>query len=181
VHQCPSDIAFDVASKAKQAGGFQRAGNAVEIFGTDEAAFPVALLGPWIGIKQIDTIERSSGQPIEKKRGVAVMKAHVANIMRGNCAYHLGHAGDERLDADEAGRWIGPRFVDEVFTAAKADFEADAQWRHRKKRANVFRRRSSDVDREAGKDARHLLATLSRQGLALTAAVKRATATRDFR
>ena len=46
----------------------------------------------------------------------------------------LGHAVDERLDADEAGARIALGLRDQMLAAAEADFEADVIDRRRKQR-----------------------------------------------
>ena len=83
----------------------QHAGKAVEIHLADEAALPVFLLRPGIGIEQVDAERASGRQPVEQ---LASRRRHrradmsAAAICAGD-RHHLRHAVDEGLDADEAG------------------------------------------------------------------------------
>jgi hypothetical protein len=58
----------------------------------------------------------------------------------------LGHAVDERLDADEAGARPRLRLRDQIFAAAKADLELNVVDRNRKKRAKLGGSRVAEVD-----------------------------------
>ena len=53
------------------------------------------------------------------------MQADVFELALVDRGQRLGHAVDERLDADEAGTRMPLRFGDQVFAAAEAAFEPD--------------------------------------------------------
>jgi hypothetical protein len=75
--QGPVDIGVDVRCKSEPATGLENAGEAVEIEPGDEATLPVLLLGPGIGIEQVDAIETGIGKPVQNLGGVVVIKADV--------------------------------------------------------------------------------------------------------
>jgi hypothetical protein len=76
-------------AKRNRATGLEDAGEAVEIEPRDEAALPVLLLGPGIGIEQVDPIETGIGQPVENLRGVVVIKADVGQAFASSAASRI--------------------------------------------------------------------------------------------
>jgi len=74
---------------------------------------------------QVDPRQRALWQPCQQFGGISCEQADVADIVRLDPGQDLGHAVDIRLAADEADLRKSARFRDQVFAAAKTDFEPD--------------------------------------------------------
>src|SRR5262245_21553878 len=102
----------------------------------DEAPLPMPALRPRIGIDELDAGERARRQPAKHLGGIPVVEADVGEMLRGNGRERLGHAVDERLDADEAGVRMRPCLAHQVLAAAETDLEPyviDRSWEERAK------------------------------------------------
>ena len=93
------------------------------VAGVGETPFPVALLRPRVGIKQIDAGQGSIWQPVEQQGCIFPEQANVGQLFIGNGTHRLGHAVDERLAADEPEFGMQFGAVDKMLAAAKADFQ----------------------------------------------------------
>ena len=168
----PVDVAVDVTGHAQQPAGGEDAGDAREILRADEAALPVPTLRPRVGIEQVDAGERGRGQPVEQPGGVIVMQADIAEGAVGDRRDRLGHAGDEGLDADEAGAGVGRGVGGQMVAPAEADLEPDVIDRRGEQRRQRGRRRRGEVDGEGRVGVGHEAAAAGGKGLALPPAVE---------
>ena len=134
-------------AKRNSPPGAQDAGDVRNAALLDEAPLPVPPFRPWIRIDEIDARERTGRQPGEHIDRVAVMQPDVGELARRDRGQRLGHAVDERLDADEAGARMLLGLRDQVLAAAEADLEADVVDRLREtghaRSAGAARSRSS--------------------------------------
>ena len=96
-----------------------------DAFVLHEAPLPVPPLRPRIGIEQIEPDEARGRQPRQQVGRVAVMQPDVVELALVDRGQRLGHAVDERLDADEAGARMPLGLGDQMFAAAEAAFEPD--------------------------------------------------------
>ena len=112
-----------------------------------EAALPMPPLRPRIGIDQIEARERCRRQPGQHVGRVAVMQPDVGKLALVDRSQRLGHAVDERLDADEAGARMALGLRDQMLAAAEPAFQAhlvDAV----EQRAQVGWRGALQIERE---------------------------------
>src|SRR5215472_4838802 len=77
------------------------------------------------------------------------MQPHILQLMFLDGGKRLGHAVDERLDADEASLRMSLRLGDHEFTAAEADFELDVSDPNREQGGKIAGRRPAEIDGKA--------------------------------
>ena len=88
------------------------------------------------------------GSHASQVHGVIEMQPDVLQLAAVDGRERLGHAVDERLDADEAGARPLLRLRDQIFAAAEADLELDVIDRDRKQRAERRRSGVAEIDGE---------------------------------
>jgi hypothetical protein len=121
----PCRVIGDIGGDTEFAAGAQNApylGNRMLL---NEPSFPVAALGPWIRLNEIDPRQRFLCDAGQQFPGVSGMKPDICDVL---CSYGrecLGHAVDERLNSYEPGFRICFCFGNEMFAAAEPDFEAN--------------------------------------------------------
>src|SRR5215472_3544807 len=119
--QRPGGIVGDVGSEAEFAARPQYAGEPHQHFVLNEAAFPVPAFRPWVRMDQVDPRQRMLRKPADEICGIVEMQADVAQVFAFDSGEPLGHAVDERLDADEALVGLALRLRRQVFAAAESD------------------------------------------------------------
>src|SRR5690606_5540613 len=93
--------------------------------GRNEAALVVARLGPWIGIEQIDRVDRCIGQRDQKFQRIIGKEPDIADAPSLNSLHHLADAAGEDFATDKAGVWLLLGFARQVFATAIADLDDD--------------------------------------------------------
>ena len=125
MRQRPGDVVVDVADETKFAIRFQHARHRGDGGVLHEAPLPVPPLRPRVGMDQVDPDQRLRRRPGQQLGGVAREQSDVADAVRLDLRQDLRHAVDVGLAADEACLRIRLRLGDQMFAAAKSDFEPD--------------------------------------------------------
>ena len=94
--------------------------------------------------------------------------------MRLDLRQDFCHAVDIGLAADEAGIGKGQRFRDQMFAAAKTDFEPDVFKRRFENIREIFRRGRADIERQARQQIVDQIGLMRAQLVALAPAEERA-------
>src|SRR5262249_35976048 len=144
-----SCVVSDIGRKTQFASRFQDACETAQIVVLDEAPLPVPPLRPGIGIKQIDLRKRCVGQPVQQFAGVAEMQADICRRVLVDRNERLGHRINESVGGDEPDPRVGQRLRDEMLGAAEANLEPQRFDRYGKKRAQIGRSRSVQVERHS--------------------------------
>ncbi|CUX27713.1 hypothetical protein AGR8A_Cc60538 [Agrobacterium fabrum str. J-07] len=171
--QRPVDVSIDIRRKAELAAGFQHTMETGEVDVRNEAALPVLLLRPRIGIKQIDMIDRSLRQPVEQLRRIIVVKADIHQLTFADRGEQLGHGIHEGLDADETRLGIFDRAVGEMLAAAETDLQTDRSHIRRKESDEILRGHAFQIDFQQRQQILDRINLLIAQGLSLASAKKR--------
>src|SRR5580704_11932550 len=103
---------------------------------------------PWIGMNQVDPRHRILRQPYKQVYNVIEMQPDVLQLAAFDGRERLGHAVDERLDADEAGARPRLRLGDQIFAAAEADLELNVVGGERKQHSERGGRGVAEIDGE---------------------------------
>lgn len=124
MRQHPSEDLRVIARAEELALGLHQARELVDRLGLDEAAAMVAIFWPWIGIEQYDAVEHFICTMGEQVARIALIDADIAIGARIDGARQFRDAIEIRLTSDEAAIALLAHLGEEIFTAAKADFQA---------------------------------------------------------
>jgi hypothetical protein len=126
MRQRPGDVIVDIANKAKFARRFQHPRHRGNVCLLHEAPLPVPPLRPWIGVDEIDAIQRLRRRPCQQFGGIAREQFYIADVVCLDGAEDFGHAVDIGLAADEADMRKAQCLRDQMFAATESDFETNA-------------------------------------------------------
>src|SRR5690606_2069305 len=107
--------AVNVGREAEYPAISQDTREPVQVDRADEAPLPVTLLLPRVRVEEVDTCKRPFRQPVKQPCSVVIVEPQVRAWDLIDLGDELCHAVDERLDADEAGVGIAPRFIVQMF------------------------------------------------------------------
>ena len=97
---------------------------------------------------QVDSCQRIGRRPRQQFGGIAGEQPDIADVVGFDLRQDLGHAVDIRLAADEADLRKSARFRDQVFAAAKTDFEPDGIGRRIEQAGEIGRAGTCDIERQ---------------------------------
>ncbi len=91
----------------------------------DEAALPVARLGPGVGEKNEDAFEAGGRKGREKRRDVRVENPDIGKAVTLDKVQQVRHAVQPHLGADQRDLGMAFRLPGQVLAAAKPDFQPE--------------------------------------------------------
>jgi len=87
--------------------------------------FPVAFLGPGVGIKQVYAVKLIVRQPIEYLGCIVIIESDIGQIVVLNLTKHFHHAVDERFHPDKPDMGMGDCLRDQMLPTPKTYFHAN--------------------------------------------------------
>ncbi len=91
----------------------------------DEAALPVARLGPGVGEENEDAFEAGRWKGLQKHRHVRIENPDVGKAMALDTVQQVRHAVQPYLRADQCDRGMAFRLPGQMLSAAKPDFQPE--------------------------------------------------------
>ena len=97
-------------------------------------------------MNEIDSGERRIGEPGDQAKRIIEMQPNVLKAFGLDASERLGHAIDERFDANKADMPMRFGFGEYRLAGAKPDFETNRRDWFDKQRAELGRRRSTEIE-----------------------------------
>jgi len=120
----------------------------VQIFGTDETTLDMALLGPRIGKKKKDPVNRRVGKHVKQEPSVVVEDPHILEILTVEMIEQARYAVQKRLTSDKPCLGVRLGLCGKVLSATKAYFDPNRRIFSLLKEG-MRRQRPSAVERDA--------------------------------
>lgn len=144
--QRPGRVIRDIGDKTKFTARAQNARQLPDPCILNEPALPMPPLRPGIRMNEIDPGERRIREPGDQVKRVIEMQTNILKAFGLDAGERLGHAIDERFDANKTDMPICFGFGEHRLTAAKADFETNRRDRFDKQRAELSWRRPTEIE-----------------------------------
>src|SRR3546814_6593225 len=145
LHHRPAAIDGVIGADAKLAALPQLGRDHVQRAGVHEAALGVSRLGPWIGMEQIDTLQRTVRQPFQHVQRIAHVDADVGQPSVADMPKRRHDAVQKGFAADETMAGMRLCLRGHMLTAAKADLEMHRRSEEHTSELQSLMRSSYDV------------------------------------